>query len=84
MRAAERAMDWVLNQDQYSGKKIVLATDSQSLCCALASGNDDIQNLICKICDANCRLVVQWVPGHCMLDGNELADAAAKQASKLD
>ena len=84
VRAAERAMDWILNQDQYSGKKIVLATDSQSLCCALESGNDDIQNLVSKICDINCRLVVQWVPGHCMLDGNELADAAAKQASKLD
>ena len=84
VRAAERAMDWILNQDQYFGKKIVLATDSQSLCCALESGNDDIQNLVSKICDINCRLVVQWVPGHCMLDGIGLADVAAKQASKLD
>ena len=37
-----------------------------------------------NICSDGRRLVFVWVPGHCGLIGNELADAAAKRASKND
>ena len=32
------------------------------------------------ICDTNCRLAAQQIPGHRMLERNGLADVTAKQA----
>ena len=46
--AAVSALDWITAHEHRSYNKIVLATDSKSLCCALQSSNEDIRNLINK------------------------------------
>ena len=37
-----------------------------------------------KLMRASVAIVIQWIPAHCDIYGNELADAAAKAATSLD
>ena len=67
----------------------VICSDSRSALDALrlpAGGDDDgITNLRHEILTAQAVLEVrlQWVPGHCGLRGNEIADRVAKAASEV-
>ncbi len=83
VEAMKRALEWVSVQAAHN-VTILIVTDSQSLCEALSSSNEElweIQGLI----DACCQeLTIQWVPGHAGVEGNELADRHAKAATSLD
>lgn len=62
--------------------KIVILTDSQSSCRALLNTNKDnylINKLITLISYNHFdEIIIQWIPGHINLTGNDRADTAAK------
>ena len=68
-------------------KKVVLLTDSLSVLQSLASGNPKdytLRNLIQSLNSLTSRTtaVLQWIPAHTGIYGNEVADQLAKEGSK--
>ena len=68
-------------------KKVVLRTDSLSVLQSLASENPEdytLQNLIQSLNSLTSRptAVLQWIPAHTGLHGNEVADQLEKERSK--
>ena len=81
--AMDMALDWI--EDHCSGStRVAICTDSQSLCEALVGFGHEISSLRMKLLSAKADISIQWIPGHSNIAGNELADAAAKLATKLD
>ena len=66
-----------------ANETIVIGTDSQFLCSALISANRDTDKIRKLFGEADARIIVQWMPGHCNIPGNEAADKAAKEATLL-
>ena len=73
------AADWMLNFG--SGRSATIFTDSQSLCMALSVITPTLDPLRVKLLQIPGPTVIQWIPGHVGIPGNELADAAAKAAA---
>lgn len=71
-------------------KHIVIFTDSQSSCLSLINekivqGNHIAQNIHNLIkSEEDTHVIIQWIPSHINLAGNEKADLAAKQAVEKD
>ena len=68
-------------------KKVVLLTDCLSVLQSLASGNPEdytLRNLIQSLNSLTSRTtaVLQWIPAHTDIHGNEVADKLAKEGSK--
>ena len=78
--AMKDAVDWI-NENSSAGQKIVIATDSQSLCSALLSRSEDAGPLVEKLSRCPGDVIIQWIPGHSEIPGNEIADAKAKEAA---
>ena len=85
--ALEHAVSLLLDRDTSALPHIVLLTDAKSVLQALASKQDEntqhLKSLLCNL-NSKTKLTVQWVPGHCNVPGNEIADSLAKTGSKLD
>ena len=76
--------------DQKKIKKAVIFTDSLSSITKLKNSrtlNDnklrDILKLLYKL-NENGSIYIQWIPSHCGINGNELADRAAKNSLRLE
>ena len=75
------AMDWLeINLTQNA----LIITDSKSVCDGLVHMNTDLAPLLLRLNNYQNELTIQWVPGHCGIAGNELADQAAKEAAEQD
>ena len=70
-----------------SQQHIVLLTDSLSALQALASGPTDLPTRQLHNClstlSQNNQVVLQWIPAHIGIHGNEAADRLAKEGAKL-
>ena len=74
------AVDWS-NENVSEDSSVTVFTDSQSLCIALKGTSPAVDGLRRAISTAKPHITIQWVPGHCGVPGNELANAAAKAAA---
>ena len=85
-RKAEAALKWLENENNWN--RGVIVCDRKSL--VEATGNPHnadpiivtLQRSIARIICSK-KLIVVWVPGHCNLWGDELADSKAKRGSTL-
>ena len=75
------AISWL---EENRPESAAIITDSQSLCDGIMNLNPDLAPLLSRVKNYDKRLTIQWVPGHCGIAGNELADAAAKDAAKQE
>ncbi|XP_066931550.1 uncharacterized protein [Clytia hemisphaerica] len=81
--AMQTTANWIsLNCDPEIS--IMVCTDSQSLCLALLSYNVETATIREALHNRLGRTIIQWNPGHSDVPGNELADQAAKEATKLE
>jgi ribonuclease HI len=81
MTAMELALDWIT---PYFCMKAVICTDCKSLLQAIESEIPNTRSIRDKLGRTGCQIVLQWIPSHCGIPGNELADKAAKEATTLD
>ena len=79
--AMSTACEWI-QQECTAEDKVVICTDSLSLCQALESLNEGVDPTIKQISKCDAEITVQWVPAHTGIPGNEAADLAAKEATR--
>ncbi|MCU7800042.1 MAG: endonuclease/exonuclease/phosphatase family protein, partial [gamma proteobacterium symbiont of Lucinoma myriamae] len=86
--AIENALNWILTNEP---KKAVILTDSLSAIQALQTGKNHsrpdliqkINALVDQILRKQLFLMIDWCPAHCNIEGNELADIAAKSGASI-
>ena len=80
--ALELAAKWI-NEHCSQSTSILICTDSKSLCQKLLGNSIEATDLRQLLLSTPGTITIQWVPGHSDIPGNELADAAAKEATLL-
>ena len=76
------AVEWAVSH-LGENSEVTVFTDSQSLCMALEGSCRQLDQLRKMINTAKPTITIQWVPGHCGVPGNEMADGAAKEAASM-
>lgn len=79
--AMEMACEWM--EANCRDERILVCTDSLSMCQSLVALNEDIDHTIKRIAQLSQQVTVQWVPAHVGVPGNEAADVAAKEAARM-
>ena len=79
LQAMQMAADWLVSLG--TDQSATIFTDSQSLCMALKVITPTLDPLREKLLKHMGPVVIQWIPGHVGIPGNELADTAAKAAT---
>ena len=62
---------------------ILICTDCQSQCMALRSYNKETDAIRKTLKHHEGKIIIQWIPGHSNIPGNDLANIAAKNATGL-
>ena len=75
------ALAWIAENCGH-GCRVVICTDSQSLCKALEECSEDVDNLRVDISGCKAEVCIQWVPGHSNIPDNDMADEEAKCATE--
>ena len=78
--AMNLALDWMLENSRSTD--VVICTDSQSLVIAIESRQSNVREIIEKLQQMKGKVVIQWIPGHSNIPGNELADKYAKEVAQ--
>ena len=81
--AMHLAADWI-ETNCHGSEKMLIVTDSQSLCGALLGHGEDVAELRLRLLSVPADLAIQWVPGHSNIAGNDMVDTAAKAATTLN
>ena len=81
--AMKSALEWIVEHGA-DYPKILICTDSQSLCKAILGSGTDADELKLLLADCVPDVAIQWIPGHSDIPGNDLADECAKEATKLE
>ena len=86
LHALKAATEHLIEED-WSQRNIVLLSDSLSALQSLMNGPTDLrtQQLLNSLCalSSNNKVVLQWVPAHVGIAGNETADRLAKAAANF-
>ena len=81
--ALHLSTEWLAEQGD--GGFTIICSDSQAVLSALngscISDRKGLAVVRSNLAQSNRRILLQWVPGHCGLIGNEWADAAAGEAA---
>ena len=72
------AAEWM---QHHEARRKLICTDSQSLTQALSMNSVEVTKVMKGLMDIPGQVIVQWVPAHIDVPGNELADTAAKEAT---
>ena len=84
--ALEEAASILKNHSKTSKYRVVLLTDAKSVLQALTSAKCPlIEQLLEVLCQLHsiALTVVQWIPGHSNIPGNDQADSLAKEGAKF-
>ena len=78
--AMNLALDWMLKNSKSSDA--VICTDSQSLVLSIENRQANVSDILKKLQQLKGRVIIQWIPGHSNIPGNELADKYAKEIAQ--
>ena len=72
--------DWICTKPDIDPEyKILIATDSQSLCKAILNRSmAAVEKILLGLAELKCKVIWQWILGHTGTPGKEAADIAAK------
>ena len=82
VKAICAAAEKLLTSDRTS-HPIVILTDARSVLEALQSNKLPELKEVLSIVQNKCRIILQWIPSHCGIAGNERADQLAKEGSNM-
>ena len=84
VKALEQGAQAVIDLTNTNSEDVVFLTDSQSVLDSLAwHGEHNLRRKLYSILEHR-RVVLQWIPAHCGIKGNEHADRLAKQGAFME